>query len=122
MKRLHILIALFLLCACTNDVEMPEEISRIVKENPYAYQLNEIWKILDKKYVFFDNMDTDFDELRITYVKRMGDVSSDKQFVQVLRLFLREFHDPNIILAYENNAYNAYPVTTFDAPARWGGH
>lgn len=121
MKRLHILIALFLLCACTNEVEMPKEISRIVQENPYAYQLNEIWKILDKRYVFFDNMNTDFDELRITYVKRMGDVSSDKQFVQVLRLFLQEFHDPNIILAYENNAYNAYPVTTFDAPARWAG-
>lgn len=121
MKRLRILIALFLLCACTNEVEMPEEIKQIVQENQYAYQLNEIWKNLDKRYVFFDDLSTDFDELRITYVKRMSEVSSERQFFHVLRLFLRELKDPNITLIYESNKYDTYPVTTFDAPAKWAG-
>ena len=112
----------FWLCACQEPaISDEEDIIQILLNNYYAVQFDDMWEVLDMYYPFFDYMDADFDSLRITTIKRMKNVSSDKQFASVVQQFCREMGEPDIYFTAGDSLYKGYSIATQDCQALQAG-
>lgn len=120
IRWLSVLLIALLCCACSN---LPSDVDAILEQNRYARQFDEIWQALNSEYIFFDEANVDFDELRITYIKKIGKVYKDKQFMRVLQDFCEELGEQDIRfqLGSDYSFYAARPATTNDMIAKRSG-
>lgn len=120
IQQLGTLLALMLFCACS---DLPDDVDVILEKNRYARQFDEIWQALNSEYIFFEEANVDFDELRVTYIKKMSKVYKDKQFVRVLQDFCEELGEQDIRfqLGSNHSFYAARPAATNDIIAKRSG-
>ena len=82
-----------------------------VANTEYARLFNGICDTMENHYVFFDQMNSDWDSIRPYYQAKINNISEEKEFVSQMNSFLATIGDPYINISY-NRQYmaNDFPI------------
>lgn len=100
MRIKHFILSAILICACAILVNC---IGEAHVENTPMGNFEQLWKIIDERYCFFDCKDVDWDEIYYTYEEYIYPDMSDDELSYILGSMLNELRDGHVNLIINDN-------------------
>lgn len=67
-------------------------------QNKYQEDFDYFWNLVNAQYAYFDVKQTDWDEVKLIYNKRVESIKEDWEFIHLIELMKHELYDPHFSL------------------------